>query len=709
MTSSSEHKKIILLISLAYLFSIAVRLIWVYQFHGYAPFMFHDQFMINTNDGYYWAEGARDLLSGIHQNGDLSPIDLAASQLTYFFAKVLPFSFETIIFYMPAFLSSLIVIPIILISYTLKRLDVGFIAALLSSIAWSYYNRTMSGYYDTDMLNIVLPVFLLWSLIWAMNTNEDRFLLFTALDILVYRWWYPQSYSLESAFFGLILAYTLIFDRKNPYNFKLLAIMIFAMMMVDGWIRFPIVVGLYFLFKNKQFDKYVYYILGLGIISFLVTGGFEPIWDKLQGYVVRDRLEDSVSGLGLHYFAVMQTVREAGHIPFSEFADRISGSIPTLLISIAGYAWMSYRYRVMLLALPLIGLGALAISGGLKFTIYAVVPMAFGVAFVISEIAKKMPSYFAQYATLVIGGFLILFPNILHVKEYMVPTVFNNNEVTMLDQLKQKTSREDYVVAWWDYGYPLRYYSDIFTLTDGAKHDGAVNFPVSYMLTKPQEAAAKMARFDVEYDVKAYNISTQNEKKALKDQTKLFSNLEEMTKQNGFKDSNDFLSALEGNALTLPKKTRDIYFYLPYRMLSIYPTISLFSNLDLMSGEKYNSPLFFQSEAIGEDTQFIYLQGGVSISKTSTEVKIGDKTLSLNRFIKTSYNQNGKLEVQTKTYNSLSNVNVIYMASYGEFLILDEATYSSLYIQLFVLEQYDKNLFEPVEMTPYAKIYKLKI
>jgi dolichyl-diphosphooligosaccharide--protein glycosyltransferase/undecaprenyl-diphosphooligosaccharide--protein glycosyltransferase len=60
----------------------------------------------------------------------------------------------------------------------------GLISALLASIAWSYYNRTMIGYYDTDMLNIVLPMFLLWSIIWAINTKEDKYLIITALDIL---------------------------------------------------------------------------------------------------------------------------------------------------------------------------------------------------------------------------------------------------------------------------------------------------------------------------------------------------------------------------------------------------------------------------------------------------------------------------------------------------------------------------------------------
>jgi dolichyl-diphosphooligosaccharide--protein glycosyltransferase/undecaprenyl-diphosphooligosaccharide--protein glycosyltransferase len=710
MTISQENKKLLLLIMIAYAFSVAVRLIWVYQFHGYEPFIFNGQFMINTNDGYCFAEGARDLLAGFHQSGDLSQMDMAISQLTYFFAKILPFSLETIIFYMPVALGSLIVIPIILISYSLKRLDVGFIAALLSSIAWSYYNRTMVGYYDTDMLTIVLPIFLLWSLVWAINTNHEKFLLITALDILAYRWWYPQSIALESAFFGLIFVYALFFDRKNIFNFKLLAIMLFAMLMTSELIRLPIVIALYFIFRNKDFDKYIYYILGAGIVAFLATGGFDPIILRLKLYVFKDSVNASDVGLGLHFFTVMQTVREAGHVDFSEFASRISGSVPAFILAIGGYIWLSYRYRVMLLALPLIGLGFLAESGGLRFTIYAVVPLAFGVAFIIAEIANKMPSYFTQYATLFIGGFLVLFPNILHVKEYQVPTVFNKDEVVMLDKLKQKASREDYVISWWDYGYPLRYYSDVFTLIDGAKHEGDVNFPVSYILTKPQDAAAKMARLDVEYDARVIKISEDNSKKSEENRTKVFSNIEEMTKASGFKDTNDFLTALESGAkINLPKKTKDAYLYLPYRMLSIYPTITLFSNLDLMSGSRYADPLFFMVQATNEDEHYIYLQNGISINKASAKVKFGDKEMPINRFVKTGYMQDGKLNIETKQLNATANISVIYMASYGQFLVLDEASYNSTFIQLFVLENYDKNLYEAVELTPYAKIYKLKI
>ena len=270
---TQETRLTLLYILIAFTFSVAMRMIWLYQFNGYESLMFNGQFMINTNDGYYWAEGARDLLSGsqtnvnakdffsaFHQSNDLSPVTRAVSQLTAFFAFILPFSFESVILFMPVFLSSLVVIPIVLIARSLNNLELGLVAALLASIAWSYYNRTMIGYFDTDMLNIVLPMFLLWSIIWAIKTNEDKYLLITALDILVYRWWYPQSYALEFSFFGLILFYALVWDRKNIYNYKLLAIMMFAMLNIDGFIRFPLVLVALYVFKQDKYQKYIYHI-----------------------------------------------------------------------------------------------------------------------------------------------------------------------------------------------------------------------------------------------------------------------------------------------------------------------------------------------------------------------------------------------------------------------------------------------------------------
>lgn len=696
------------LIILAFSFSVLVRLIWVYQFSDVEAFKFAGQFMINTNDGYLWAEGARDLISGTSQLHSLSPVESAPTWLTYIIVKVLPFSFETIIFYMPVFFGSLIVVPMILIGQNLKLPEVGFLAALLASIAVSYYNRTMVGYYDTDMLTIVFPVFLLWSLILALRTGEEKYLLITALEIIAYRWWYPPSYSLEFAYFGLILIYTLVFDRKNMFNFKLLAIMMFAMMGLSSLWRFTLVVLVYLIFKQAKFQKYIWYILGLSIGLFFLTGGFDPIWVQLKGYVFKDTVEVSKDTLPLHFFSVMQTVREAGQIPFSTFAERISGHTITFILSLVGCAVLAWRNPVMLLGLPLLGLGFLALVGGLRFTIYAVPIGAFGIAYLLFTCSVFVQSLFihekvgqiVKSSVVILGALAILYPNILHVIDYRVPTVFNKMEVELLNKLKTISDREDYVVAWWDYGYPLRYYVDTKTLIDGGKHSGEVNFPVSYMLTNPSEKAAKLARLEVEYTENAFTKAEKNET--------VINNTAQMTLDAGFKNANDFLDSLDTN-ITLPPKTRDIFFYLPYRMMGIYPTVAQFSNLDIMSGKTVRQPFFFQTNRFQDAADKMDFGQGVVLDKAKGMVKLGTQEIPLKRFVKTGYTKEKILVKEETMVHANGQFSIIYMQAYNTFLILDEASFNASYIQLFVLENYDERFFEPIILDAYAKIYKLKI
>lgn len=707
----TENQSTVLLITIAFIFSIALRLIWVEQFSTVEEFKFNDQFMINTNDGYYYAEGARDILSGEYQENSLSPIHTATAQLTAFVAMLLPFSFESIILYLPIVLSSLIVIPIILIGRSFLMQEAGFIAALLASITWSYYNRTMVGYFDTDMLNIVLPTLLLWSLVWALKTREDKYILLSGLEIIAYRWWYPQSYSLEFAYFALMVLYTafLLYKKRDiTYELKLLSVFLFAMVNLPAMVRLILVLGFYIGFKKEIALKHLYILFVLSLIVFIATGGINPILAQLQGYVFSQSVEKTSDGIALHFFSVIQTVREAGQIPFETFANRISGHTLTFVLSFIGYLWLVYRYPLMFVALPMLGLGFLALSGGLRFTVYAVPIMALGAGFFIVELSRWLSSqlinnkvaFVARYVFMALFSIGVLYPNIIHIIEYKVPTVFTKQEVEVLDKLKSVADREDYVVAWWDYGYPIRYYSDVKTLIDGGKHKGDVNFPVSYILTSPQELSARLARLDVEYTEKRF---------ALKDnQTWAKSNIEQMTLDYGFKDTNQFLQQLE-TINELPQKTRDVYLYLPNRMMGIYPTVALFSNLDLMSGTQSARPFFYQTSSFKDSTTSLDLGNGIVLFKNNGTLQVGDKKIALGNFIVTEYDASGKLQKQKQTINSDSPVHIIFMKNYNQFLVLDTKSYNSLYIQLFVLENYNESLFEPVIFDPLAKIYKLKI
>jgi undecaprenyl-diphosphooligosaccharide---protein glycotransferase len=691
--------KLLVFITIAYLFAVSLRFIWIDASSTVPQFYWNDEIMLNNNDGYYFAEGARDILQGIHQENDLSPVHTALSQLTALLAKIIPISFETLILYMPSFLGSLIVIPLILIGRALNQTTMGFIAALIGSIVHSYYNRTMMGYYDTDMLNIVFPVLEMYTLILALTHQRKRYLVPIAISITLYQWWYPQAYTLDTALFLMILGYTLLFDRKNIYFYKISLFILIGILSLPLISKIALALIVYAIFHYvKALPQKIFWLIFAAIVAlYFGTGGFDPILSSLKGYLFREETKIT-AGLSLHYYNVISTVREAGNIPFTVFAERISGHTITFVLSLIGYVLAIIVYRPLLVTLPLVGLGFMAMSAGLRFTIYAVPMMAIGFAYLLVFILQFIEKKWLRNIALITLTLAAIYPNVEHIRQYMTPTVFTTQEVASLDALRKLSSREDYVVTWWDYGYPIRYYADVKTWVDGGKHSGFDNYPASFALTANNAASsAHMMRLFTEYTEKGFN-----------DKTKKVNNFEYMLSNEGFKDPNDFIGALALPEYKTPAKTRDVYLMLPLRMMEIFPTVALFSNLDLTGAEKRAMPFYFLSRGAQDTGKTIELGQGVSIDKPSNTLKAGAQSIPIKAFYQSRYDQNQKLQVGRQVFGT-EGLNVIYMATYGQFLVLDDYYLNSQYIQMFVFEQYDPKYFQPVILSPMNKIYKLKI
>lgn len=679
-------------IIIAFLFGVICRLYWISWAGEFDEMKFNGTVMINTNDGYAFAEGARDIIAGFHQPNDLSYVNHSMSKFTAFVAQILPFSFENIILYMSVVLSSLLVAPMILISREFKALPAGIIAGFTSVIANSYYNRTMAGYYDTDMLNIVLASFVLWGLIRA--SLKERPCLIAPIFILISLWWYPSSLTLNLAFFGLFFIYTLIFQKKVLANYQNLVLILTALISVSIFIKFAFILVLYFIFKKGLDFKKSSLIGAVVFIIFVIYGGLNAVFFNLNFYILRDLAE--VKTTNYIFFNVNQTIQESGIIDYDYFMDRISSEAALFFLSSLGYILLCVKNRAFLLSLPMLGLGFLALKAGLRFTIYAVPIMGLGLGYFSYFILRTFK--FKNYINIIISFILALIfsiPAFLHIKEYKSPTVFFSPEVKVLDKLKSVANREDYALAWWDYGYPIRYYADVKTLIDGGKHLGNQNFPVSFALFKDQVSSANMARLITEYTQKSYT-------------QKFPSILEQILKDYDFKEVEDLFLSLSFDDFVLPKKTREIYYYLPKRMSNIYDTVILFSNLDLKTGKSKDKPFFSVSYAISNSPNGVLLNNGIVLSPDLKSLKVGDQSFDIKTFYEVGQ-KDGKFSKNVMHLNSSGFLNLIFSKDDGAFVILDDEALNSTYVQLFYLENYDKNLFEPVIMTPLAKVYKLKI
>jgi len=705
---------IVLFIVLAYLFSMGVRMYWPLHFADNASMMYAGELMINTNDGYFFSTGARDVIDGVtaldKQRASAYDVSPGLVLLTAYATKFLPFSLDTVSLYLPGIIASLIVIPIILTGRLIGNTLLGFLAALLGSIAWSYYNRTMIGYYDTDMFSVFLQFMIFYSFLNIVYKKNIIGIVFASFLIFIYPFFYPQGLTLVYAMYILLATYLLLEYKGLIVNQEtkafqeghislygtivLLSIPLMITLSIEvRTIIFIVMLGL--LLNKKLEEKYLLYTALVFFVAFLFLGNvFSVILSKVLTYADR-----GVDEGALQFYQVIQTVREAGAIPFETMANRISGSQVGVIVSLIGYLFLVMRHKAFLIALPLIGVGVFSMVGGLRFTVYAVPVAALSaiyLLYIVGDIIKenvkdKKMKNFSKYGFITLMTAALIYPNITHIQGYLVPTVLNKTEVNDLVKLDEMASDKDYTLTWWDYGYPIWYYSNTNTLIDGGKHTHDNYIVSKLMFSDSPQQVANLSKLAIETYVDSnYSLVADT----------LFNNTK--------KSPNQFLNDLKSKDYVLPPKTRDVYLYLPYRMLRIFPTVGVFGNLNLKTGRAERRIHFYPSSPVRQDGGRVLLQNGIIFDYLKGEIEIQGTKKKVQRFDTVTLDRDGKSHVDSKLLNMGGDYAVVFMKSYNQMIVMDKKTYNSTYVQMFMLGKYDKNLFELVISSPYSKIYKVK-
>ena len=192
----------------------------------------------------------------------------------------------------------------------------------------------------------------------------------------------------------------------------------------------------------------------------------------------------------------------------------------------------------------------------------------------------KKPSriVFKSASLISVGLVVVLFawPND-HARGYHSHVVYPVKTIEVLEELNQASDPDDFVVTWWDYGSGCWFYGDTRTFTSPA-HQTLDNYLTSEILRANSHLqAAHLARLKTETLVRL-----QDEKKKSGETTY------DTAVQEIFKDGSSDLVFYQGlleemndaNA-SLPSKSRDVFLFMPYEILRIFPTILSFSSRNL--------------------------------------------------------------------------------------------------------------------------------
>ena len=211
----------ILFILLAYLLSFYARLEWIgfaeatYLENGEIEFvrpnMVKDGVAVaNTHDSFYFGSILQKAHLGMHQENNLLPSAIYSGMITalpYTLLQLFPsLTIEQLLLWLPVYVAGLVCIPIVLIGRLYGSTIWGFFAACLAGITHSYYNRTLAGYYDTDIFSITVPAFALYFLLGAARRESLHYALGAAVTLYLYRFFYASGQaitgSLAVAFVG---------------------------------------------------------------------------------------------------------------------------------------------------------------------------------------------------------------------------------------------------------------------------------------------------------------------------------------------------------------------------------------------------------------------------------------------------------------------------------------------------------------------------
>ena len=512
------------------------------------------------------------------------------------------------------------------------------------------------GYYDTDVLNLFFPLMIIAFMIIGIEKRKRVYLLYASLFIVLFLFWYHSA----KIIVALIVANFLLYCFFGQYIHKLQKQKIIILVI------FTLIVIVLYRYSNE--------------IEFFFIRAYEYIFKVKNITFVQENKHT------LLFINTLPTVSEAKALAFEKLGTYLSINRYYFYISLVFLGVFYYRYRSFLLTLPLLFLTFLSIKSGIRFTEYGVYIIAFGAVyplFILKNILYKLKLKQAVIQLLFLFMSLLLISlylqKIIEKNKFLHP-IFKSQSVTMLKELDKELKMGDYIVTWWDYGWPLWYYTKAYTLIDNAKHFED-NYLVSKMLFSEQSYTAKASRYFLD---SCYTRRCYISKRLFRENTP------------STVDRAIVKSKIE-------ERTKGIYFLFHSRMVKIMRTILNFSLVDPESGKKSKDKILTVMKIKKIKDKI------VSVYSNDLKLDLRKKLFNVrNKYylLKDIYFVNQNVIKIKSSYKKAYLHAIIYQHKY--LIICNDKVFNSFFIQAFLLNNYDKRYFEMFKQSKDMKILRLK-
>ncbi len=641
--------KLLVYMLLAYTFGVLIRLILWNQLIPMESFWIDgDPLPIYSPDAGLYGFYAKELLSGAVYPFDAEHMP---GYLIYWIVGIFSVNIDWVMFLLPAFLAPLVVVPIILMAEAYYQARLGFFAALIGVIGINFYTRSYLGYMDTDALNLFFPYMAIASFMMALVRRSVSWGVVGVVSLVAFHFWYHSSLAIIASILLMLLLLALFVLRNK------IVLAISLLLVIIGLV----VVG------PQKISKRVF--------DYLESNASIVLQGKKQEY---------------HFVNTLNSVAEAQQVENFSVNEDYVGIMPYVILSSFGFILLLLAQPLFLMALPMMALGYMASFTGIRFTMFATPALALGfagLAFILAQFLAKYNKKL-RYGSILISllGVGLMVVNVLNVNSFFTPTAFTRGDVKVLREFALKSKPDDLLVSWWDYGWPLWYYTGRNnTLIDNGRHGADTYLVANLLLSKEKDFTANALEY--------FGAKQRGNSSILPD----LIHKEDIVKR--FED-------LKKSRAKVSSK-RNIYFMLHRNMLLTFKTLEDFAYNDLKTGKKTqeNSQLYISSllRPYSKKTPMLYgdtfdfdLRNGMIKSHDGASTQIqGVIIVEKNKV------------VAAKRYNPRSPMTLI-IYNKTKAIYLDYRALNSFLIKALLFDQYDKNRFTKVAESDTFKILKLK-
>ena len=411
---------------------------------------YNNQPLLINFDGYYYLSLARDLRLGTYDRVDSlrgvpeSPLRPAPppmiSLLTAAVALFMPLSLEWIAVLLPPLLGLSLAVPLALFG-RLYGSRLMALAAVAMGLFPSYYvYRSHLGWYDTDCLNVTFLLMVCY--LFIRFGLEQR----------------PRRYAYLAGGVTNYILFLLWWDQ-TPAVVTLISFS-------------PLVIVLLLYYRPMGRERWMAICVGLALVGGLALWQGPDMGRALFHEGVGQLAYISKQQAG-DFPNVGVSVHEQKRLPFEDLVKTSAGHPLSFSIGLAGLIGLFWRQRgkVAALVVPFV-LGCFSFLFARRFLIFLNPFLAIGFGFAAQwlwELHRRWRPL--QYAAplLIVAALFVPFRQSLRQTFWPkeIPPL-----VEGMDRMSKLSAKDAIVWAWWDHGYPMLYWAQRATISDGSLHGG---------------------------------------------------------------------------------------------------------------------------------------------------------------------------------------------------------------------------------------------